>query len=105
MNTPDTEWEKEFNQMRKGTGQFIVPTEAVRQFIESLLTSRDTYWKERVEEERMRARQEVQIKQEIGQLGFQVIVATLVNTPVEMERLKSKMAQALKEAIVDNLIR
>ncbi len=50
MNTPDTEWEKEFNKMRKGTGQFIVPTNAVKQFIETLLSSRDTYWKEREKE-------------------------------------------------------
>ena len=37
--------------MRKGTGQFIVPTNAVKQFIETLLSSHTTYWKERVRKE------------------------------------------------------
>ena len=51
MDTPDEEWEKEFNKMRKGSGQFIVPTDVVKQFIQSLLTSRDNYWKERLKKE------------------------------------------------------
>lgn len=32
--TPDSmDWEKEFNEMRRGKGQFIVPTEVVKSFV------------------------------------------------------------------------
>ena len=60
MNTPDTEWEKEkFNELltlvKRGHEAVINEEEIeeydgeLRTFITSLRTSRDTYWKERVE--------------------------------------------------------
>lgn len=45
MNTPDTEWREG---LRKLFQMEEMPT--LEAFIEELLTSRDTYWEERVEE-------------------------------------------------------
>ena len=56
--TPDTEWEKEFDKefnellseagYSNGEETYDVETPRVKAFITQLLTSRDTYWKERV---------------------------------------------------------
>ena len=57
MNTPDTEWEKEINAHSAFPYKFpqdidlVIRTETVKQIVTTLLTSRDTYWKERVRKE------------------------------------------------------
>ena len=58
MNTPDTEWEKVFDEVFRDTLGLDEPFNnlylslhlkpALKSFITNLLTSRDTYWKERV---------------------------------------------------------
>ena len=51
MNTPDTEWEKEFDEgwaRNNPEHPRIAKREAVKSFIKETLSSRDTYWKERV---------------------------------------------------------
>lgn len=56
MNTPDTEWQEDFFEYFKGNidgeSKLHCNTKYVREFIQQLLSSRDTYWKERVEETR-----------------------------------------------------
>lgn len=51
MNTPDTEWEKELKNQVVGMLHPEIYKRTVS-FINSLLTSRDTYWKERVRSKR-----------------------------------------------------
>ena len=62
MNTPDTEWEKEKEEFNKmwNEGKFhwnenqnteINPQRIWNVFIQPVLSSRDTYWKERVRKE------------------------------------------------------
>ena len=55
-NTPDTEWEKDFDEKfgwlkrSKVTGAQLYDQMMLKHFITSLLSSRDTYLKERVRE-------------------------------------------------------
>ena len=51
MNTPDTEWESGFDDRYKvDIGSQFLKSD-IKLFIQSLLISRDTYWKERVRKE------------------------------------------------------
>lgn len=59
MKTPDTEWQEE---IKNGTALGVPGSERVTvssDWLAHLLTSRDTYWKERVEETREKTRNEV----------------------------------------------
>ncbi len=50
MNTPDTEWEKEFDEIweaRPAPEQRMHLKELIKIIIREAITSRDTYWKER----------------------------------------------------------
>ena len=53
MNTPDTEWENEFDERFGDTFRLCCDDETlspvIKGHIRTLLSSRDTYWKERVE--------------------------------------------------------
>jgi len=58
MSTPDTEWEKEFDErfsdessVFEGGDPYGSRRKSLKAFITHLLTSRDTYWKERVRKE------------------------------------------------------
>jgi len=60
MSTPDTEWEKEFDErfsdessVFEGGDPYGSRRKSLKAFITHLLTSRDTYWKERVREEKL----------------------------------------------------
>ena len=57
QNTPDTEWEKEFYKILDeicGTSEWLITKEKRKGFCKRMgkaLSSRDTYWKERVRKE------------------------------------------------------
>lgn len=54
IHTPDTEWEKKFDGRFGDTFRLCCDDETlspvIKDYIHSLLTARDTYWKERAEE-------------------------------------------------------
>ncbi len=58
MNTPDTEWEKDFFEYFKGNidgeSNLHCNTKYIRNFIQQNISSRDTYWKERIEKQRIK---------------------------------------------------
>lgn len=58
METPDIEWEKEFEEKFGDTFRLCCDDKTlspvIKTFIQNLLSSRDTYWAERVEAERER---------------------------------------------------
>lgn len=54
-DTPDTEWEKTVDSWRMFSDSDLIhydyyTVKTIKDFIRTLLTSRDTYWKERLEE-------------------------------------------------------
>lgn len=61
MNTPDTEWEKEFDEKFHYIKDFVVKDNDfgerdwtdIKNHISTLLTSRDSYWKERVSKDNL----------------------------------------------------
>lgn len=106
ITTPDIEWEKEFDRHFLGTepdgewgsneiknGTWTLYAYAVKNYIRSLLTSRDTYWKERVRKELDAREKELQDEVREQGINFDEHTATRI---YEVRKMRDTLLDNLK---------